>query len=321
MDRTVLISIRPQHVSNILSGKKVFEYRKVIPSKVVNCLVLYCTAPVKKIVAVSEVMDCLTGSPSGLWNQTIYGSGIKRQFFRDYFSGHRSASAFMLGNVYKMEKLVDLNELTGPKTPPQSFCYLDPSDMAIISSRIAKKPAIPSSMVFVGGIHGVGKSTICKRAFGPLGHQCVTASSLIVAHGRKNNKEKRVDNISDNQAALIKQLRSAKQKYCRLVLDGHFTLINSNGKIEPVNPQVFKDMNPSQIVLIKGDTKEISRRLTTRDGYKWESSFLAKFQEKEEQHARYVSEKMQIPLQVFDNTISYSKLAKAVQRNVMNDAI
>lgn len=312
MSRFALVSIHPEHVSNILAGNKVFEYRKVVPSKDISHLALYCTAPVKKIIAVAEVVDCLVGSPTRIWAQTAYGSGISRQFFRDYFSGQRSASAFVLGKVYKMTTPIELGELTGQKTPPQSFYYLDDIDIKLISKKQSETPAVPSSMLFVGGIHGVGKSTMCQKAFGPLGYQCETASSLIAAHGHKTDKKKLVSNVSDNQIVLLERLKLAKEKYYRFLLDGHFTLINSQGKIEPIDPEVFKAMNPSKLILIKGNTEEISRRLVARDSNNWGPSFLARFQDAEEEHARYVSEKIQIPLHVFENTIDHARLARSV---------
>jgi len=314
MSRYALVSIHSEHVSNILTGNKVFEYRKVIPSKDVSHLVLYCTAPVKKIVAVVEVVDCLVGAPSRIWTQTAYGSGISRQFFREYFSGQRSASAFVLGNVYALTTPMELSELTGQKTPPQSFYYLDHADIELISKRQAQVSAVPSSMLFIGGIHGVGKSSMCQKAFGPLGYQCETASSLIAAHGRKIDKEKRVSDISDNQVALLEQLHAAREQYCRLLLDGHFTLIDSHGQIEPIDPTVFEAIKPRQLILIKGDTDGISRRLAARDNIKWDRSFLTKFQNAEEEHARYVSEKIQVPLQIFENTIGCAMFARAVHR-------
>ena len=63
MKQAVLISIHPEHVDNIMSGEKVFEYRKILPRRDISFLVLYCTAPVKKIIAVAEVLGCVKGSP------------------------------------------------------------------------------------------------------------------------------------------------------------------------------------------------------------------------------------------------------------------
>ena len=312
MSRAALISIHPEHVSSIISGKKVFEYRKVLPKRDISFLVLYCTAPVKKITAVVEVAGCLVDSLVDVWNITSHGSGISHSFYLDYYSGKQNASAFVLGNVYQMESPMDLSDLPGQKTSPQSFCYLDEKDMEIISKRKSISPTIASSMVFVGGIHGVGKSTLCKKVSDLGGYKYFTASSLISSYGKKTDKEKRVDQIEDNQVALLKQLELVRTKDYRVLLDGHFTLINKQGEISPVDSGVFKFMKPDKLVLFKGYPEEIAKRLKERDGKKWDSSFLEKFQEEEEKHAQRVSERINIPLWVFKNDINISELARVI---------
>ncbi len=146
MSRAALISIRPEHANSIISGKKVYEYRKVLPKRDISSLVLYCTAPVKKITAVVEVKSRLVGSLAEIWNNTSHGSGISRNSYLDYYSGKQSASAFILGDVYQMESPMDLSDLPGQKTSPQSFYYLDEEDMEIISKRKTIHPTIASSI-------------------------------------------------------------------------------------------------------------------------------------------------------------------------------
>lgn len=315
MGRTAIISIHPAHIANILSGKKVFEYRKVIPKHDISRLVLYCTAPIKKIVAVAEVLDCVVGPPTRVWSATSFGSGISRRFFRTYFSGQRNASAFVLGNVYKMASPIDLADLTGQMKPPQSFFYLDEASVKLISQQQSSIPAVPPSLIFVGGIHGVGKSTVCQKTFVPAGYQCIAASSLIATAGMETDQDKHVDHVGNNQAILLQELVLAKKKYCRLLLDGHFTLINRLGNIEPVAHEIFEGMRPNELILIKGCPDEIASRLKERDGKKWDASFLASFQAQEEEHARYVSEKVGIPLHVFNNDAGVSAFVNSIRGN------
>jgi adenylate kinase len=278
--------------------------------------VLYCTAPVKKIVAIVEVADYLVGSPSLVWKKTAYGSGISRKYFRDYFSGKIRATAFMLGNVFSIDPPMDLDELTGQKTPPQSFYYLYDADVNVIGGRKSRSSALNSSMLFLGGVHGVGKSTMCQKALGPLGYRCETASSLITAYGNRVLRGKKVTDVGANQVALLEQLRHSRKQYLRFILDGHFTLVNAKGKIERIEADVFSEINPDRLILIKGDPKVISSRLSVRDGKKWDHAFLDKFQHEEEEHANYVAEKIGVPLQIFDSTIGYAKLARAVQSSL-----
>jgi predicted transcriptional regulator len=150
MSKAVLISIHPEHVACILSGRKVFEYRKVMPIQDVSLLVLYCTAPIKMVVAVVEVAGLLVGSPSKIWADTAYGSGITRKFYRDYFSGYEKAGAFELGNIYELSNRLELSSLTSCKVAPQSFCYLNTRDTKLILKKMKSTPAAPPSLVFVG---------------------------------------------------------------------------------------------------------------------------------------------------------------------------
>lgn len=312
MSRAVLISIHPEHIANILSGTKVFEYRKVMPTQDVSHLVLYCTAPMKRIVAIAEVTDVMVGAPARIWTKTVYGGGISRQFYRDYFAGQRRAGAFALGNVYALPKPLELSKLSSCKFPPQSFCYLNERDQKVVFKKASTSSANPPTMLFIGGIHGAGKTTICEKVFTPLGYRCLTASKLIAAYGRRSDREKRVDNISNNQVALTKQLILEKRKYCRLLLDGHFTLINSQGDIEPIDFEVFKEMSPTLLVLVKENPKIIAERLTKRDGKKWRISFLKSFQKSEELHARKIAEELDIPLRIVDGNLKPSVIAKMV---------
>lgn len=303
MGSAVLISIHPKHVANILCGRKIFEYRKVIPQQDVSHLVFYCTAPIMRIVAVAEILGCIVGSPTRVWNTTSFGSGISRRFFREYFYGQRSASAFSLGKVYEMNEPLDLSLLTEVKSPPQSFCYLDYDDMKLVSEMCSSTPSVAPHMNFVGGIHGVGKSTICRNVFNLAGYRCVTASSLIAEHGHKTGHDKRVDRVSDNQAVLLHALSIARLKHDRLMLDGHFTLINGQGEIEPIDVEVFRAMKPKQLILIKGQPEKIAARLKERDKKKWKRTFVEKFQKEEEAHARRVAKDIGVPLRILNSDI------------------
>lgn len=307
MGKAVLISIHPRHVDNILGGTKIFEYRKVMPSQDVSHLVLYSTAPVMKIVAVAEVVGRIVGSPTRVWNVTSFGSGISRSFFREYFAGQRQACALSLGRVYELVSPMGLSSLAGVKTPPQSFSYLNEEDIGQILKNRSKVAAVDCQMVFVGGVHGVGKSTICRDVFDTLGYECVTASSLISAYGRETDHDKRVDHVEENQSLLLEALDKAKAMNGRMLLDGHYTLINAQGDIKPIDIEVFRAMRPSHLILIKGKPDEIANRLQSRDKKLWTKSFLAKFQEAEEANARHVAKTIGVPLRIISNDIGKTR--------------
>ena len=158
-------------------------------------------------------------------------------------------------------------------------------------------------LVFLGGVHGVGKTTLCNEVFKPINFYCVTASSLIKEYGLAIQKNKQVNNIEHNQVALIEQLNKEKKNYNKIALDGHFCLINNSNKIEPIEIGVFRDINPKILILLQDCPVKITKRLVGRDKNKWNTSLVEEFQNREQQHAQYISNMLNIPLHIIDNRV------------------
>jgi len=169
-----------------------------------------------------------------------------------------------------------------------------------------------SSVLFVGGVHGVGKTTLCSKSFAPAGYHCVTASSLIAEDQKQVSKkgDKRVDDVGGNQAAMLRQFSVERGRHSRLLLDGHFTLVNSLGEIEPIHAEVFKAIDPDLLILIKGSSNEISKRLSERDKKHWSVEFVDYFQAQEERHAGHIAKNLGIPLLTINNDIGYGVVVK-----------
>ncbi|NWD78912.1 ASCH domain-containing protein [Pseudomonas reactans] len=121
----VLLSIKPEYASKILSGEKRFEFRKVgFSNPAVHTVVIYATKPVGKIVGEFEVTNIYQDSPSKIWEQTKAFAGVNKKFFDSYYEGRTRAVAIAVGRVVAYDIPFDLKELDGPKSPPQSFCYI-----------------------------------------------------------------------------------------------------------------------------------------------------------------------------------------------------
>ena len=123
MMRRILISINPEHVENIIKGKKKYEYRKIAAKQDISSIIIYETTPIKKIVAEAEIVDVIMLPPEQLWQETKQAAGITKSFFDEYFRGRKKAYAYKLGKitVYKEPKrLLDF----GIKSAPQSFVYV-----------------------------------------------------------------------------------------------------------------------------------------------------------------------------------------------------
>ena len=118
----ILISIKPEYVKRILSGEKMYEYRKRVPADV-KTVVIYATAPVKKIVVEFSVDNVLSMAPEELWNRTHLQSGITQEKFFRYFHGVSIAYALSIKEVIEYESPFDLSEVK-IKRAPQSWQYI-----------------------------------------------------------------------------------------------------------------------------------------------------------------------------------------------------
>ena len=123
LDKRCLFSIKPQFAFKILSGEKVFEYRKRKTKENISYMVIYAGAPIKKVIGEVQVIDVFSGTPDKIWKLTSEFSGMDYYSYLEYFNGRDNAYAYRLQcpsqyNPYK--NLADFNITR----PPQSYQYL-----------------------------------------------------------------------------------------------------------------------------------------------------------------------------------------------------
>lgn len=125
-----LISIKPRHVENILSGKKTVELRlKSMSLPVGSRLWIYATLPVGKVTVTTEIDFVESLSPEEAWTQ--YGGRIciSRKEFDLYTRERVKVSVIGLRNTKKLEKQVCLASMRRYEVgfqPPQFFTKLSP---------------------------------------------------------------------------------------------------------------------------------------------------------------------------------------------------
>lgn len=120
----ILLPIKPEYVNKILNQTKLYEYRKNKCKKKVNKIIIYSTAPVKKIVAEVEVKEMMEDTPINLWNKTGNCSGISKTKYMKYFQNKEIAFAYKLGNVVIYDNPKELKDLN-INYYPQSHVYID----------------------------------------------------------------------------------------------------------------------------------------------------------------------------------------------------
>lgn len=122
----ILLSIKPEFVEGIISGRKKYEFRKQLFKHIeIKTIVVYASSPICKIVGEFEIEDILSYTPSELWAKTGDEAGITSAFFFSYFANKTIAHAIKIGKFTQYPQPLCLEEYNSNLRPPQSFCYID----------------------------------------------------------------------------------------------------------------------------------------------------------------------------------------------------
>ncbi len=157
---------------------------------------------------------------------------------------------------------------------------------------------------FLGGIHGVGKGTLCKSLSSNLNIECLTASKLINWTGINDDPiNKRVSNIGSTQERLIVAINCYCEENKTYVLDGHFCLLDKNNEPTKVPEEVFIKINPEALLLLTAPPQTIKHRLEHRDNKSYDVGLIERMQEFEISYAKYISNALNRELKIF----SYDK--------------
>ncbi len=165
-----------------------------------------------------------------------------------------------------------------------------------------------NSIVFIGGIHGVGKSTICRHICNKLRIEYLSASQLLKWNDiNQDVKSKKVKDISETQSRLILGLNNSIENEKIYLLDGHYCLLNTNNEIINIPLETFSQINPFSLNIILDDISVIKKRLETRDNRIYDYKVLEHFQDKELKHAKFLSKTLGITLNI-GNPNDYSEM-------------
>ncbi len=153
-------------------------------------------------------------------------------------------------------------------------------------------------IIFVAGIHGVGKTYLSGPIASQLGIRHATASQLIREERglRTWSSDKQVSGIDENQVALISTVQRLRASGQKLLLDGHFVLRAGVGNHTEIDIQVFANLGIGAAILLEAQPETILGRLTSRGDLTWTVHELTAFAEREAAHARHVSSKLGVNL-------------------------
>jgi adenylate kinase len=133
-------------------------------------------------------------------------------------------------------------------------------------------------IVFVGGIHGAGKTTLSRRLALILPALHVTAGELIRGAGDPGEAvtldrvSKAVADVDRNQERLLAGLHAYRNRATvgsnglGVLLDGHFCLLDRHGAIADIPSGIFAAIDPVAVIFVEANAETVFSRLSRRDG-------------------------------------------------------
>lgn len=126
LDSKLLMSIRAEHASKVLCGKKRVEIRRRFSKKWVGCKVsIYASGPERCLVGEASISRVVVGDPESIWQKFHEQLGCTRPEFDKYTRPLREIYAIVLENAIPYQKSISLREvsnLTQKKLrPPPSY--------------------------------------------------------------------------------------------------------------------------------------------------------------------------------------------------------
>lgn len=152
--------------------------------------------------------------------------------------------------------------------------------------------------IFVGGVHAVGKTFLLQPVCQELGIRHATASQLIrEQRGFQSwTSSKQVDDIDENQTALVAAVARVEQDSKSIVLDGHFALRRDINVHEPISPQTFTQLRIRGSILFDAASEVIVNRLLQRGDTSWSAAEVDDLRRMERRHAETVCRELSVPI-------------------------
>lgn len=173
-------------------------------------------------------------------------------------------------------------------------------------------------MIFVSGIHGVGKTYFCTMIKKQLNISSYSASELISKRGKKKlSSDKRTSEIALNQIYLEEAINELNKDSKKFILDGHFCLLDSDQKISRIPREVFFTLKPDLIVLLKEKSFVIAARRLQRDGVVVDEDFISTFQQEEEIYAKEIANQLEINLLVSYGSNDLEGIIEKIREEVL----
>lgn len=121
-----LLPIKPHFAKRIMEGTKRVEFRRRPFARAPEWVVVYASAPEKRVLGCFSVRGVDECSPESLWQRYERVGGIARADFAAYYTGRDRGVALLIDEVHALDDPLELREIGDGLLPPQSYRYLEP---------------------------------------------------------------------------------------------------------------------------------------------------------------------------------------------------
>lgn len=121
----MILSINPCYVEKIISGEKIYEFRKFKPSKSIDRIYIYETSPIKKIIGFFKYTDVIIGEKKSIWNKYYDVSGISQNNYFEYYSNSVNAYVYKISELKVLADAIDPYKTIDGFRAPQSYRYME----------------------------------------------------------------------------------------------------------------------------------------------------------------------------------------------------
>lgn len=159
---------------------------------------------------------------------------------------------------------------------------------------------INGSTIFIAGVYGTGKNTICSTLSERLHIPAFSAGDLISAiNGEQYGANKSVVDKDSNQILLAERVQELNRKNRQIILAGHFCIFNVHNEVENLPESVYSALNIAQIILLEADVSNIVLNLRRRDGKDYSEKSVAALMEREREQSERISKQLKCSLYTY----------------------
>lgn len=173
--------------------------------------------------------------------------------------------------------------------------------------------------IFISGIHGVGKTTICWNLAEKMDIEHIVASDIIKQYNFFYKENKTAKDLYTETDIFLGWMKKIFTKPSMILLDAHFILLDSWCRLVKVKKEIFSELRINNIILLIDNVEKIQEKIYKRDGKRFDMNFLKKLQDLEIEYSKEIAKMLNVEHQIFNlSEISEDNLHQMLFNYIQN---